>query len=700
MKTCFLIIAAFISLNVFAQKKPAQKEKAPTQKEMQEMMKEAQRQLDETMNEMSPEDKRMMDSLGIKMPDFNKTAKDVKGVSNKQLANASEKANSIVPKKNVAKIAAIPKAIGAGQMLAYIQSTNQKTYPLLNAKQKSNTDEMLNMLKQKNSSSDYLGNAAMGVWAMGYPEMAFLLMGKVAEADVTNANNLNNYAAMLTMMGAPHLALPILNNINAQFPSNSTILNNIGQAWFQLGDIPKSEKYIDSTIRIYAMHAQANFTKCLIEESKGNIPAAIVAIKKSIKKGHTPEKEAKLKQLGGTPDPKDDYFPQPKKADPLNLGGFQPPPFPTTVMECVTLGMEWNEFRGLINQQLTRLEAENQVATTKAEKFMAVMQHENIALINASKQAGRPLGDITSAPLYAKRAERQLNEATKTYQRKMADLMKKIAAYAQGTGNELRIRYEEKMAKLQKEDLDQTGEGKPNANFCPKYREASDAYLKTNNSEMQLFFKEQIQIEKEYLNESTHWRMYTDYPETYEVAKIGAQMAWLKLLKGEGASKFISITKYVCDPPRSPQKKGLQKFDDVACKYKSELKLPFSKIVSNCSKTYGEFDADFLKFSLTMDAEQGNSIAEQFLDCSVEVGIKKSAKVPVGPTTVEASAGVTASVQIDRNGLKDFTVGAGVETSVELDGTAGSTAAGIEARVSLVSGNTSVGGTGVFEGLR
>jgi hypothetical protein len=34
-----------------------------------------------------------------------------------------------------------------------------------------------------------------------------------------------------------------------------------------------------------------------------------------------------------------------------------PPAFPISVMECITLGMEWNDYRGLLNQQINRLEA-------------------------------------------------------------------------------------------------------------------------------------------------------------------------------------------------------------------------------------------------------------------------------------------------------------------------------------------------------
>ena len=686
----YLLMFTFCVLNKgYAQTKPP-KEKPPTQKEMQEMMKEAQKMVDG----LSDEDKKMMDSLGIKMPDF----KNVPKVSDKQLAAAANNEGRIVPKKDAARIAQIPKPIADGQMTDYIVSANQKTLALLNAALKAKADVFLNEFKEQNPSPDYLGNAAMGLWMTGYPEIAYCIMAKTCEQDDANANNLNNYAAMLTMLGASHLAIPILDQLNKKFPKHNTILNNLGQAWFQLGDLPKAEKYINETIALYVNHSQANFTKCLIEESKGNAPAAIVAIKRSIQKGHTPEKEAKLQQLGEKPDPKNDRFPQKMKTDPLNLGGFNPPRFPLSVMECVTLGLEWNEFKGDINKKISQLEQAKEQAAKEAEKILSKQQQENIALIQTSQKAGKLMGNLDGAPLYAKRAERQLNEATIDYGRKINVHMAKVKSFLEGTGNELRLRYEEKMAKLQKEDLDQTGEGKPNVNFCPKYREVSDEYLKAYNSQLEIFFKEYLQIEKDYINQSVHWRMYTDFAETYEVAKLGAQINWLKHLKAEAPSNFLSITKYACDPPRPPKKVSLQKFDDVACKYKSEIKLPCSKIVSTCSKLYGKFDCDFLKMSLTMDAEKGKTFREQFVGGTVEVGITKSLKdVPLGPVKVEASAGVTVGVEIDGTGIKDFVVGGGIEVGVELDGTAGSTSAGGEVKVSLVSGHSTVGGTGVFD---
>src|SRR5688572_9970876 len=110
MKKYFIVVAMlFVAIIGVAQAQPKQKEKdyAPTQKEMADMMKEMQ----EAMDEISPEDKKVMDSMGIKMPDFNQTKKKVAGISDKQLAEAWEDENLVVPKRDATRIASIPKKI-------------------------------------------------------------------------------------------------------------------------------------------------------------------------------------------------------------------------------------------------------------------------------------------------------------------------------------------------------------------------------------------------------------------------------------------------------------------------------------------------------------------------------------------------------------------------------------------------------------
>src|SRR5688500_6835761 len=116
--TFFLLISACIAFAQPKQKPPAKQDKAPTQKEMADMMKEMQ----EAMDDISPEDKKMMDSMGIKMPDMKKATKDISGISDRQLATAWEDENRVVPKKDAARIAAIPKNVTSAQTGAYITS--------------------------------------------------------------------------------------------------------------------------------------------------------------------------------------------------------------------------------------------------------------------------------------------------------------------------------------------------------------------------------------------------------------------------------------------------------------------------------------------------------------------------------------------------------------------------------------------------
>ena len=60
-----------------------------------------QKMLDDAMKSMPPEAKKMMDSMGMKMPDANAIKKNIpKNVTSKQIQDAVDNANRLVPLKN------------------------------------------------------------------------------------------------------------------------------------------------------------------------------------------------------------------------------------------------------------------------------------------------------------------------------------------------------------------------------------------------------------------------------------------------------------------------------------------------------------------------------------------------------------------------------------------------------------------------
>lgn len=712
-KYCILALLTAISFYTTAQpgKKPA-KEKPPTQKEMEEMMKEAEKM----MGEMSPEDKKMMDSMGIKMPDFKKTAKSVSGVSDKQLADAWEIENLIVPKKDAARINAIAKTpLTASSVGAFINDVHTKTLGLLWPASKTLGEKLYTQLKATGKNSDVIGNTAAALWMMGRLQPALYIMGRVCTEDAANTDNLSNYASMLSMAGVQQSAIPVIEYLNSKFPGNSTLLNNLGQAWFGLGDIQKAEKYLDDAIRIYAYHPQANFTKSFIAEEKGNKAEAVTLTKKAMLHTYSQEKEERLRKLGYKLTSKDVTLPKNTKADGLNLGGFVPPPFPMSVDDCIALEPIWKAYIEQLKEKAAGLQKMYKAAEQTAADMQQKRINSDINIIKASMAAGSPQGNITPVPLHATAAYIKLNEVMDEYRRKTEELGNKTAAYFTGPGPRAKKEYEEEMAKLREEDLNQTGEGKPNKDFCPRYKAVSDKYLGLHNSTMEGFFKEYLEIQKKYLNESIHWEMYSEWPEKFEAYKIAAQISWLGALGAEPPFKFESITRFKCAPTVQGKGGKLSNFDDVACKYHSEITLIFGKMKSDCSRFTTEVDFGAIKLGLKQDMDK-ETFADQFMGCNVEIGMKVGKDVKLGPLAVEASAGGRVGIEIDRTGVKDVYVTGGVKAgagthiigdAAEAAGTPSSVLGqgvsdlsidgGVEGKISLVSGKGSIYGTGIFQ---
>ena len=716
MKKLLLAVFALVMLSSIAMSqqkgKKKEEEKPPTQKEMDEMMKEMQK----AMGEISAEDKKAMDSMGIKLPDANTMKKNMSGVSDAQLKKAWEDESRIVPARDATRIATISASpLTASSVSAFITNQHNFTASRLLPASKTLGEKLYAQLKAKGLNSAAIGNNAAGLWIMGRIQPALFIMGKVCTEDISNSDNLNNYASMLSMCGAEQKAIPILNYLNSKFPRNSTILNNLGQAWFGLGEINKADKYLDSVIRIYAYHPQATLTKSFIEESKGNKTEAIILVKKSLQHSYSKEKEDRLRKMGHKLTSKDFSLPGKSKPDPLNLGGFNTPPFPKSVEACIALKPVWIEYRQMLDERIGKLKNQLDAADKVANDMHQKRMKENISMINASVAAGAPQGTINIVPMHISEASLHMGEVSDEFNRKLSDYGRKAAALLSGRLVQLKTDYDKEIEKLQKEDGEQTGEGLPNKDFCPRFRDASDKFLNAYNSEKESIFKEWMGILKTYLNDLTYWQMYSEWPEKYETYKLAAMIKWLEELRVNAPHSFESITQYKCQPPKPVKGGPLANFDDVACKYHSEIKLILGTMRSDCSRFTTEIDLGFIKAGLKQDMDK-ETFADQFMSCNVEVGAKIGRDVKLGPVTVEASAGARVGFEIDRSGVKDVYVVGGVKAGAgsNIIGAASdalgtpasmmgqgvsdvSLEGGMEGRISLISGRGSIYGIGIFE---
>ncbi len=681
MKIIICLIGIIIMFgNSFAQTKPKAKEKPPTQKEMQDMMKEAQSMMDAALKDMSPEDKKMLDSMGIKMPNMKQAAEKTASISDKQLATAWKDEGIIVPKKDAARIsAALATKLTTAGMSAYISKIQQTVQEKLSATTKAKGAEIYQQAKKLNKS---VANTAVGLWIYGKPTLALYLMGEACKADPTDDRNLNNYASFLTMCGAEQLALPLLNNLNERYPKNSSVLNNIAQAWLGLGDLSRAEKYADSAIRIFANHPQANMTRCLIEESKGNIPKAVEAAKKSIAKGYSTEKENKLKKLGYGIKPADINWNRPMPQDALGLGKFTWPDYPLDVEQNKLLEKQWKDFKNECEQKIDELQA-------KREK----LEEDNLAIADARTQQlfrASQTGQYASLlPGYAAKAIKKLGPGVSDVNGNMSfvfanELEPVTAALAAVTEYENIMIEKQKM--LDSKYKGQVGEGKSNPSdaICKDENAIRINFLAAANGGLQKAYSNYFNYVRKRTSDLLYYYQYTMWPEQFELTKLSAQISWLTQIKDQRVF-FKDKSGWCKDVPKTKRLGPLQNFDDVHCDYVSTMDLGIYKITSSCSNLIGEFDFGGLAINLSSNVETGRYAG------SAMVGASKSIN---GPGGTEAEISLAGLIEWDNTGLTDAGAIVGVEGSVQ-----GVTVASGDIKVTVNSG-VSTSGKGILAGIK
>jgi hypothetical protein len=692
-----------------AQKKPVKKDPPPSQKEMNEMMKE----MEDAFNNMSPEEKKFMDSMGIQLPNM----KQMKKTADFAVANASIQPNLLVPKRDAIRIAAVSKIpLTKATLPVYVQSVYQNLVSRFPSSVISKTDELYNSIKLKYGSSMAVANAAVGCWAFGKVAPALLLLGRACSDDPANSNHLNNFAAMLSMCGGEQLSLPLLNYLNKQHPQNSTILNNLAHAWFGLGDLTTASKYIDSTIRLCAWHPQANQIKAAIATSKGNKTEAIKALKQSISRMHTPEKERALNDLGYELNSEDIIWGPRNAPDQLGLTKFSWPAFPKSVTESEDAAIYWNAIRSEFDNRMAVLKAEHEILLNNYNQaFQARMKHD----MNAPKT-----GAATSA-MFGSVVPKAVIKLRPYVEQLLEQEAKDPLGLAIVSLKDTLRRYEEIYVKRIQEINKNMKPGAEGSGINEAYCEAVDAaateFLKSANTLIEAFCIRHRDRAKKRITELVNFKLYSEFPEKFALTVNEAKMEWLSLMI------MPKDLIYFKDPNRMCSKKqentrgrfALADYDDVNCLYRSKSDFVFGYIETICGRTVAEIEIDFVKIgweTKSADLEANRNFIDEFQRCTIEITAGVDRSIGEGPLQLQTSVGATGFLEFDRTGLKDagvkidanVSVGTNVlDTNVETGigqvnvGPAEPSVSlgGVNATISINSGFTATG-SGLLKGVK
>lgn len=678
----------FISLPVFSQVTPQktvpkQKQTLPSQNEVQQQMQSAVNELNKQIIDLekqiaeakkNKEDESAIKNLEDQLAMLKKQVammggvnKSVSGISEKTFQKLEEQEdNAGVPKRDDSRIRMLPdKVLTDAELVLFVNKVHSEVEKLMDAKNRAEALNTYNALKLEKKSSEDINNIATTLWLSGDSEIALFLSGKVCTANMENENNLNNYAAFLTMKGVEHAALPILQNLNERFPNNSTILNNIGQAWYGLGDMNNANRFLDSTVKIYRNHPHANETKSEIEKAEGRTDESVESLKRSLKEDYTPEKEARLNELGYQVKYEDIKFKYPVKAEPLGIEQFMfsIPAYPFEGgLAAQTSRNEWDDFRNKLTAALKTLDEKLKILKPKTEAY------EKRLLANP--QLLNPYN----------------NKVYKTANRKLI-LLVEWATYRTVALSEEFMSAGDSVSKWREE----YNRAIKNVVSCGARKGLATTFMSKSNLFWQQMNAKMLSLQKQILNASANYILYAYSDRSlYELVLTKLKIGFLTYLAGMHCEFEVGCLQ--TDAPES-QRGPLPDFDEMNCEYKTELSVPYLQkyfsIKVECNKMMTTFDAKFIKGSLDENLATGKY--KGTVEIEGKIG---SDKISVGPVEVGSSVKAGAGVDFTESGIQD------VYVTSEAQVKAGAiTASSVEAKVSVVSGNTTITGKGAFSGI-
>ena len=194
-----------------------------------------------------------------------------------------------------AKLNQLPQLVTAENYTNYIQQLHTAISATVKPNEKKKADDYVQHKKQTQSKD--ISNTAFAAWLQNAPSASLYLYSKAVATNPSDVLAANNFSAFLIMGGLPEKSIPILEYWNKQKPGEATILSNLGNAYYRLGDVDKAMKYLQQCVQKDSLHPTANKILCMIHLKKGDTKKAEDHATKSLTTSHDEQVVAILRQL-------------------------------------------------------------------------------------------------------------------------------------------------------------------------------------------------------------------------------------------------------------------------------------------------------------------------------------------------------------------------------------------------------------------
>ena len=540
------------------------------------------------------------------------------------------------------------------------------------------------LANKKITKSKDIGNTALAAWLQNTPEASLYLYSKAVVNDPSDALTANNFSAFLMMGGLPEKSIPILEYWNKQKPGKSTLLANLGNAYYRLGDVNNTMKYLLQCVQKDSLHPTANKLLCIMYLKKGDVKKAEEHATKSITKSHDEEVITILRQLNSkikVGEVMSRFPPLPAKEFPM-LKRSQLPAMPSQLDNMEQFIVELNAIRQSVNMTIDAISAKYPKANDDNQQQILIQAIKNgisPMMIKAQyiimdgmqvyQEEKIKEDDIFKYNLKALNVPHNTN--MKAIQTKYNSLMDKLEGGEAGD--------EDKLQALEKEK-------------CLELNTKTQAYLTRLSNLANQHAQRQEYISRKFYRDYANWAPYWEPQSKSSFPTI--ERDYLKDISGI-LSEYTLVSKMNCTAyePLAEKKGIMQQWEDEYCAdFKGKIKAGAGAVAWTCNSwgieggegivgalevNYSnEGDFEDFTFELGLGAEWKvgtEDIAEVGAGASVKEFVKIGPGSPSGKWEVK-DAGVKGEVSIEgeigivSGEAKVIEVSAGYKSGVEKKG--------------------------------
>ncbi len=541
----------------------------------------------------------------------------------------------------------------------YVQELYTKISAAIKPEEKAKADDYLG--NKKLTQSKDISNTALASWLQNSPKVSLYLYSKALSVNPSDALAANNFSAFLMMGGLPEKSIPILEHWNKQKPDEPTILCNLGNAYYRLGDMTNSLKYLQQCVQKDSLNPTANKILCMMYLKRGDVKKAEEHGVRSITTCIDEQVISILRQLNNkvkAGDIMSSFPPMPEKEFPM-LERIKLPAMPTRLDDMEQFAIELNAIKESIKMTIADIEANTPKVSEDIQQKILMSSFKNgISTMRLKAQYIIMDGmqtyeteKIQEADVFAyhlKKMNIPYNIKVNGIQKKYNDQINKLEGGEAGD--------EDKIAALELAK-------------CKELNAETDVYLAGLSRLVNQYAARQEYISCKFFRDYANWVPYW-MPES-SISFPSIERDYLKdVLNILGEYKVVKKADCSFFEPL-PEKDGtLQKWEEEYCaNFKGKIGIPPAKLVWNCN-SWGIEAGEGIVGGIGMNYADDGS----FEDVSFELGF--GANLSLGTEHI-AQIGVSGSAKEFVKIGADKTTGnwevkdAGVKGEISIEGEIG-----------------------------